>query len=170
MHRSPWLAVAAGLTLVACGQQLTPQQRAVEEQAVGDRLQAWDRAMNNRWMDSLAGVYEHSTSMSVAWPDGHRAEGWEQEQAAEKEFFGNVTYMNLGVQDPIVELLAPTVALVTFHHSTDIMVAGTRQPVTSGQVMQVWIKDPADHLWKIHASEISNAPPAPAAAAPARRH
>lgn len=165
------LLFGAAVLLTACGQDLTPQQRAVEEEAVNGRLQAWDRAMDNRWLDSLAAIYDHSASMSVAWPDGHRTRGWDQERLAENEFFSSISFMNLGVQDPVTVVLSPDVAVTTFHHSTDVIVSGVRQPVTSGQATFVWVRDPAEKLealhWKLHTAQWSVTPVPAATAAPA---
>jgi hypothetical protein len=150
----------------------------VEEEAVGARLQTWARGMNNRWIDTIAAVYEHSSTMTVAWPTGRVSKGWDDERNAEKEFFESISFMNLGVQNPSTVIISPTVAVTTFLHSTDIVINGQRQPVTSGPATFVWVKDlseqkPADQ-WKLHAAQWSSVAPAaaPAAApskAPAKR-
>ena len=173
------LAVFAAVAFVACSSDLTPQQRAVEEEAVGTRLQLWAKALNNRWVDSIAAVYEHTPTMTVAWPNGRVSKGWDDERQAEKDFFESISYMNLGVQNAVTVVVSPTVAVTTFRHSTDIVTNGVRQPVTSGPAMIVWVKDLSEpkqqEQWKIHAAQWSDvaapaAPATPAAAkAPAKR-
>ena len=172
------LMLLAAVAFVACSQDLSPQQRAVEEESIGTRLQMWARGMNNRWVDTIAAVYEHSATMTVSWPTGRVARGWDDERAAEKDFFESISFMNLGVQNPSTVILSPTVAVTTFRHSTDIVINGNRQPVTSGPATFVWVKDlteakPQDQ-WKLHAAQWSNAvtqappPAAPPSKAPAK--
>jgi ketosteroid isomerase-like protein len=175
MKRSALLILAAA-AFAACAQNLTPQERAVEEEAVRTRLQAWDRAMNNRLLDSLAAIYDHSAGTSVAWAGGPRARGWDQVQTAMKDFFGSMSYMNFGVQDPVIDIVSPTVAVATFRHSTDVITSGVRQPVTNGQATLVWLKDPSeqrvDQRWKLHTVQVSVTPaaaPTAQQAAPATR-
>lgn len=173
------LILLAAVAFVACSSDdLTPQQRAVEEEAVGTRLQSWAKAMNNRWIDSIAAAYDHSATMSAAWPDGKRTHGWDEERLAQRAFYESIQFMNLGVQDPRIEILTPTVAITTFRHSTDIIVAGVRQPVTSGLATFVWIKDLTEQnrsqQWKLHTAEWANsekaaAPAAAPSKAPAKR-
>lgn len=164
------LIVSVAAVFAACAGNLTPQERAVEEEAVRARLQAWDKAMNNRGLDSLTAIYDHSSGTSVAWAGGRRARGWDQVQASMKDFFGSISYMNFGVQDPVIDIISPTVAVTTFHHSTDVITSGIRQPVTNGEATLVWLKDPSeqrvDQRWKLHTVQVSVAPAAAPAAGP----
>ena len=128
--------------------------------------------MNNRWIDSIAAAYDHSATMSVQWPDGKWTHGWDEERLQEKAFYESISFMNLGVQDPRIEILSPTVAVATFRHSTDIIVSGQRQPVTSGLATFVWIKDLTEPnramQWKLHTAEWANSTVAAPAAAPTK--
>ncbi len=67
--------------------------------------------------------------------------------------------MNFVMQSPEVQLLSPTVALVTFRHSTDIFRRQRRQPVSSGYGTMVWRREGDRPEWKIIAEHISLNPP-----------
>ncbi len=126
------------------------RERAVEGQAVEERFHAFVRLMNNAKVDSVLAFYNQSPGLRVMWSDGTRAEGYEAAEQAWKDFYSNINYMNFVAQNPEVEVLSKDVALTTFRHSTDVVLAGgQRMPVSSGQGAIVWVKDRANE-WKVH--------------------
>jgi ketosteroid isomerase-like protein len=165
-----------GLTcigLAACGQPITRQDRAVEQQRVQDRVAGWARAFSNRDRDSLASFYDTTPQFTFAWADGRRTSGWEDESKAQQEFFANVTQTNLVLQDVTVEVFSPTVALATFRHSADFIVGGSggnpARNYFTGLGTMVWTKPDPKGLWVLHAGQLSATPPPPAPAGPAGR-
>lgn len=158
MSRFPVL-LAAAMVVAACGsQQLTQRERAVESQRVQSQLSTWSRLLANRDRDSLGTMYEHSPELSVAWADGVRTRGWDNESRALDQFVDSLNSFNFVIQDPAVEVLSPNVALTTFRYSVDAIHANTARDVYSGQGTVVWVKDPKTDAWLIHTAELSRAP------------
>jgi hypothetical protein len=163
------LTVALAVALVACGpQQLTRQELAVEEQALQRQVQLWEQSLNSVKPDSIALVYQRSPAFSAAWPDGKRTRGWDEEEQAQRDFAARTTAYNFDVQDPVIEVLSPNVALTTFGHTTDIADSVSGRALYSGRGTIVWVKDPTDKVWKIHTLQVSRTP-APAAQPAGRR-
>jgi hypothetical protein len=169
MRWSTVLTLALAAALVACGpQQLSRQELAVEEAALEQQVQLWERSVNSVKPDSMALAYEHSPAFSAAWPDGMRTRGWDEEEAAQREFTSRTSAYNFDVQDPVIEILAPNVAVTTFSHTTDVADSLSGRALYSGRGTIVWVKDPADKIWKIHTLQVSRTP-APAQPAGRRR-
>lgn len=144
------LALSCGC-LLACQQDLTRRERAVEGQLVEERFNNFVRFMNNAKVDSVLAFYHESPSLTIMWPDGRRAEGYPAAEQAWRDFYGSINYMNFVPQNPRFEVLSLDVALTTFRHSTDIVsVGGDRLPVTSGQGAIVWVRDQKGSEWKVH--------------------
>ncbi len=158
--------------LAACQPSMSRQERAVEEQVIRDQLTAWTRAFTNRQQDSLAMFYHQSPDLTVAWPDGKRSSGWEEEQQAQRAFFSQAGQVNLVLQDVRVEVFTPTLAQVTFRHTADLIVGdiNPQRRYFTGSGTMIWMKPDARGSWVIHTEQISETPAAPPApAAPARR-
>ena len=169
MRRSVLLPLALAAALAACGpRQLSQQEMAVEEGAIRSRISLWERSLNSLKPDSMELVYEHSSAFSAAWPDGKRTSGWEEEAQALRDFAARTTALNFDVQDPVIEILSPTVALTAFSHTADVTDSLSGRALYSGRGTIVWVKDPADQVWKIHRVQVSRTP-APAAPAGRRR-
>ena len=154
----PWALAAA---LLACAPQLSQQDRAVEEQAIQRQVQLWEQSLISIKPDSMALVYERSPAFTAAWPDGRRTRGWDQEEEAQREFAARTTAFNFDVQDPVIEILTPNVALTTFSHTTDVTDSLSGRALYSGRGTIVWVKDPTDKTWKIHTLQVSRTPAAP---------
>ncbi|MBI4421435.1 MAG: nuclear transport factor 2 family protein [Gemmatimonadetes bacterium] len=165
MTRS-FLLAACG-ALLGCGPRLSMTERAVVEQAVRARLDGWVTAINNRSPDGLASFYYRGPELAVAWSDGRRTRGWEQESAAQKEFLGKLSQINFTLSDPVIDPLTAQVAVATYGVSID-MVSNDQRSVTAGQGTSVWVKDPADDMWRIRALQTARKELAPPAQ-PARR-
>lgn len=159
MSRALLCLAAAGVLLAGCASQnLTPTERAAQEQTLKNRFATWARVLSNRDRDSLSMLYEHSPDVTVAWSDGTRTRGWDAESQALGAFLGGVMSLNFVVQDPETTILDRSVALTTFRYSADVVRNDTRRDVYSGQGTLVWAKDAQDGLWKIRAEELSRAP------------
>lgn len=169
MRWSKLLPLALAVALVACApQSLTRQDRAVEEQLIQGRVQLWEQSLNTLKPDSMALTYEHSPDFSAAWADGKRTRGWEQEAQAQKDFIARTKSYNFDLQEPVIEVLTPAWAVVTFRHASDVADSLSGRALYSGQGTMVWRKDPTDKTWKIHTLQVSRTP-APAQAAGRRR-
>lgn len=171
MRRHMLLIAVGGLALAACQPRgMTRQEMAVQEQAVAARVDAWAKAFSNRQRDSLATFYEQSDFFTMAWPDGERTASWDEEAAKQMAFFGQANQLNLVLQDPQVEVLGTTVALVTFRHAMDVIVGevNPERRYFTGQGTTVWVRADESAPWVIRAGQISETPQPPAPA-PARR-
>lgn len=158
MTRSVVLTGVAALLLTGCAQEMSRAERAVQEQIVEDRLEAWSLALNNRDLDTLAAYYHQDPSLTVAWPDGRRTRGWLEEQAAQEEFFGGILSLNVVPQDRVVEVLGARAAVATFRYSADIVLANTDRDIFSGQGTILWTKPEGTTEWVIHAEHLSRNP------------
>lgn len=151
------LAGIAGVVLASCSPTMTPQDRAVEAQLVRDRTTAWVRAYNNRAVDSLATYYLQTADLTVVWPGGQRASGWEEESGIQRDYFRELRTVNMVAQDVRVEVLGMAAALVTFRHSTD-EIRGSDRDLYAGQGTLVWVKPEPRAPWVIRAQHLSRAP------------
>jgi hypothetical protein len=159
MRWSKLLPLALAVALVACApRHLTQQQRAVEEQVLQGRVQLWEQAMNTLKPDSMGMLYEQSPGFSEAWPDGQLTRGWDQQGQALKDFAARTKSFNFDVQDPVIDILTPAVAVVTFRHASDVADSVSARALYSGLGTMVWVKDPSDKVWKIHTLEMSRNP------------
>src|SRR5574341_1082865 len=118
MRRSLLLPLALAAALAACGPKLSQQDMVVEEGAIKEQITLWEQSLNSVKPDSMALVYEHTPAFSAAWPDGKRTSSWEEEEQTQRDFASRTTAFNFDVQDPVIEILSPTVALTAFSHST----------------------------------------------------
>lgn len=168
MRYSNLLPRLACLGLMACGSgaQLTNQEMAVEQQALNSLLAEWERAVNSLKPDSMALHVHRDPGFVGIWSDGRRTTGWEAESTATMEFVGRTSALNLDVQNPNTQVLSRSVAFTTFRHTIDLTDSVVGRQLFSGFGTLVWVKDPADRSWKIHARQISRNPLAPA---PTRR-
>lgn len=171
MRRSKLLPGLACLGLLGCApsEQLTPAERAVEEQMLAGRVTAWEQAVNSRNFDSVTMFYHKDPGMVGLWSEGRRAQGWEAESTVTVEFLRRTTDLNFDIQDPSTQILSRSVALTTFRHAIDLTDSVAGRQLYSGFGTLVWVKDPADGEWKIHSRQISRNPPPPAQPAGRRR-
>lgn len=158
MRRSVLLAGVTAAVLSGCAQEMSRSERSVQEQILRDRLTAWSRVLNNRDADSLAAFYHQVPDLTVAWPDGRRTRGWEEESAAQREFFRGVATMNFVVQDAAVEVLGFNAALTTFRYSADLFLTSTEREIFSGLGTLVWTRPEGSNTWAIHLEHISRTP------------
>lgn len=167
MRSSNLLLCLACLSLAACAprEQLTTAELAVEEQILNGMIENWERVVNSRKVDSMT-MFNHKVPGFVGiWSDGRRTLGWEAESLATEEFVARTTAFNLDVQEPNVQVLTRSVALTTFRHALDLTDSLTGRALFPGYGTIIWMKDPADGMWKVHARQISRNPAPP----PARR-
>lgn len=155
MVRALLLAGVAGIALTGCAQEMSRAERSVQEQILSDRLTGWSRTLNNRDADSLAAFYHQAGTLTVAWPDGRRTRGWEEEAAAQQEFFRGIATLNIALQDQAVEVLDSDVAVTTFRYSADLILTSTDRDIFSGQGTLVWVKPEGSDTWVIHAEHLS---------------
>jgi hypothetical protein len=143
--------VILAVTLAACGgsDPATDPPVAAEVQA---RFQAWVRAWNAARPEGLEPFYLHKGHLSVAWPNGERSRGWEEEAAMQRRILPTVTAMNLDARQPAVVLVRGNLALVTFPFTMDMLAGGTRQ-IGPGQGMMLWQKEGG--TWVIYAAQLS---------------
>jgi ketosteroid isomerase-like protein len=156
MRRSILSTAIVSVALLGCGSpDLTRQQRAVEEQSVERRVNDWTKALNNKELEDLAGMYVNSPDLTVMWLEGAKAVGFEEYEAMTADFYGRASFMNFAAQSPHVDVLSSTVAIVTFRHSVDVQWFDTRRDVWAGFGTLVFVKDSEDGLWRIHTQHIS---------------
>lgn len=161
MRRSHLMLVLASVAVVGCSTELSLRTRAEAEQAVQARVDTWVRAMNNMDLDSLLVLHSQTPELTVIWADGTVAHGWEEEEQLHEQALQGVDRVNFGVQNIEIQVLSRDIALVTFRHSTDVILAdGERGTPTAGFVTMVWTEDPADGEWKILMEHHSVRPPA----------
>ncbi len=156
MRRSMLSTAIVSVALLGCEPpDLTRQQRAVEEQFVQGRVNAWRTALNNKEPENLAGMYENSPDLTVMWLEGAKTVGFDEYEDMIADFFRRSVFMNFAAQSPHVEVLSSTVAIVTFRHSVDVQWFDTRRDVWAGYGTLVFVKDSEDGLWKIYTQHIS---------------
>ena len=155
MRWSTCSVAIAGVFLLGCeAPELTRQQRAVDEEALQNLVTAWATALNNRVLEDLAPLYVHSPDLSVLWIEGNTATGFEEFDQMMQDFYGRAEFMNFALQNPEVDVLTATVALVTFRHSMDIRWFDTRRDVWGGHGTLVLTKDPVDERWRIRRQHV----------------
>lgn len=159
MMRSLLLIGVVAAVLAGCSRSITRQERAVQEQALSERVAEWARTLNNRGQNALAEFYYQGPELTVAWPTGNRTRGWEEKSAALADFFHSVARLNIVVQEVTIDLITHDVALATFRHSADIILTTTDRDIFTGQGTMVWVKDPDDEIWRIRAEQVSRDPP-----------
>lgn len=155
---------AALLTMLAglgCADTLTRQERAVAREIVAGRFEIWTRAVNNRSLDSIDGMYLNDPDIEVISALGNRAIGFEEVQRQTRDFYRAIDYLNFVPVDPIVEVIAPDAATLIFRHSTTTDYRNSARVVAAGSGLMVWAKDPSDGLWKIRTELISQHASAP---------
>ncbi len=157
MLRTTLLVAVVCAAAAGCSPQLTRQERAVQERILSDRMTAWARVLNNRDRDSLAIFYDQVPELTVAWPDGRRTHGWEEQAEAVRDFFRVVARINRVVQEEAIDVLSLDVAVATFRHSTDIILMTTDREIFTGQGTLVWVRNEARD-WVIHLEHISRNP------------
>lgn len=157
------VAALAALAGAACAGELSPHQRAVEQQILEDRLASWTRLMNNQALDSLGQSYRHDSTLTATGPDGRRSRGWIEHEAALRAMFQAVSTLNLVVQDPHIDLLSSDVAVVTFRYSMDQILRNELRDVFAGRGTQVWVRDHGAGRWVIAASHLARTPTGPTA-------
>ncbi len=160
MRWSRLSAFVASVAVLGCSApSLTPKQRAVEEQFVADRLNEWATSLNNREIEDLTALYQDAPVLSVVWPSGRRAIGFEEQQQAIQDLYNLAQYMNFVTQSPTTEILSPGWAVTAFRYSLDTRYFDTRRELWAGFGTLVWIKDATDGLWRIHLQHMSVNPP-----------
>jgi ketosteroid isomerase-like protein len=171
MWRKQLVLAAVGLLAGCMPSKLSRQDLAVEEQALDARVNGWAKAFSNQQLDSLATYYEQSDMLSMAWPDGQVSQTWEEEAAFQKAFFDAAGQVNLVVQDLGIEVVSPTIAIMTFRHATDVITEqGTPQRrYFTGVGTLVWMRANARSPWLIHTGQLSETPAAPQPPPPAAR-
>ncbi len=157
MPLSKLLLVVTCTMLLACAQsELTRREAMLDQQVVIERVNAWQRLMNNARVDSVLTFYHQQPEMKVLWSDGRRSEGWEETEQAIRELYGSIQYLNFVISELEVQVLAKGIAQATFRHSTDVVGRDNRRrPVDAGHGLLVWMRDPDDRVWKIHTANLS---------------
>ncbi len=161
MTLSRLLLVVTCAMMLACTQSdLTRREAMRDQQVVIERVNAWQRLMNNARVDSVLTFYHQEPELKVLWGDGRRTEGWEATEQAIRDFYGNIQYMNFVISELEVQVLARGIAQATFRHSTDVVGRDNRRlPVAAGHGLLIWMKDPDQNVWKIHTADLAVAQP-----------
>ena len=156
MRWSTLCVVLSGAAVVGCEPPtFTLQQRAVEEQFINNRLSVWTTALNNGDQDTLIGLYDTSAWLSVVWPDGRSAIGFDELEQSIADTYNLWDMVNYGPISPDVDIIDERVAVVNYRHSLDIRFVDTRRQVSSGHTTLVFVKDEEDGLWRIRRQHIS---------------
>jgi len=148
MPRVLLLTAVLAVSLAGCERRLSLSERTRAEQVVRARLEAWVLTVNSREVDSLGAFYHRGPELTVAWSDGRRTRGWEEETARQREFLSGVSQITLAIRDVMVDVLAQDVALATYGLSLDLTSPQGRE-VSAGPGTIVWVRDPADNVWRI---------------------
>ena len=151
------LPIGLAILTIGCAQPLSRPDRAVQQQIVQDRMTEWARAFNSKDLAQLATFYHQDLEVTVAWPDGRRTRGWDEESVMQEQFFLQVNRMNLVLQDPTVRVFTKEIAIVTFRHSDDIVSMNTDRDIYAGQGTMVWQRG-EDDIWRIRAQHLSRDP------------
>ncbi len=160
MRWSKLSVFVASVAVLGCtAPRLTPRQRAVEEQFVGDRMNEWTTALNNREIETLTALYQNEPGLSVIWPSGQRSLGYEDQQRAVQDMYNMAQYMNFVTQSPETEILSADWAVTTYRYSLDVRYFDTRRELWSGFGTLLWNKDATDGLWRIRLQHLSVTPP-----------
>jgi ketosteroid isomerase-like protein len=160
------LAIGMVGVLVACQPAaMTRQERSVQEQAVQGRLNDWAKAFSNREANALATFYDSTETTMMAWPDGERTTGWEAEAAKERQFFQMARQVNFVLQNPVVEVLSPTLAITMFRHAMDLIIGdvNSERVYFTGLGTLVWTRPNDKGTWVITVGQVSETAPPRAA-------
>lgn len=157
MPLSRLLLVVTCTMLLACTQsELTRREALLDQQVVVERVNAWQRTMNNAKIDSLLTFYHQEPEVKVMWPDGRRSDGWDETEQGIRDLYGSIQYMNFVISELEVQVLAKGIAQATFRHSTDVVGRdNVRRPVAAGHGLLIWMRDSGDKVWKIHTAELA---------------
>jgi len=147
------LVAVLALAVAACGGG-DPVDDAGAASEVEGRFAAWVRAWNSYNPANLEPFYIHKPHLAVAWPNGERTRGWDEESQFQRDFLPTVMGMNLQVREPSIVMVRNDLALVTFGLSLD-MFAGGRRQIGPGQGMMLWQKEGG--VWRIYAAQLSYA-------------
>lgn len=161
MRRQVLVVVAAGAALAACQPRtMTRQEIAAQEQAVQGKVNAWATAFANQQRDSLATFYSQTAALTMAWPDGERTMGWDEEAAKQMQFFNEARQVNFVLQDPRTRILSPTTAVTTFRHSMDIIIGDVNpeRHYFPGQGTLLWARADDQSPWVIQVGQVSQTP------------
>jgi hypothetical protein len=151
MRRATIVLLLTAGTALGCAQQMSTRDMLVEQQALEGRLAAWVTAQNNAKIDSVMLYYDSVPELKVIWPGGQSAEGWDEVHKFITDFYGGIQYENFVLTQKSTEVLDEHAAVTVFRHSTDVVQrGGNRLPLTAGNGVLVWVKDPHDRTWKIH--------------------
>jgi ketosteroid isomerase-like protein len=164
------LAIGMVGVVVACQPAaMTRQERGVQEQAVESRLNDWAKAFSNREANALATFYDSTETTTMAWPDGDRTNGWEAEAEKERQFFQAARQVNFVVQNSVVDVVSPTVAITTFRHAMDLIIGDVNpeRVYFTGLGTLVWTRPNDKATWVISVGQVSETAPPRAAL---RRH
>ena len=160
MRRSFLLVAFASIALTACTRELSLRGLSEAQQEVQGRFDAWVLAMNNMDLTIMVQMSNAVPELTVISADGQVAHGSEEAEALHQRSFEGVDRINFGVQNVEIQILTRRIALVTFRHSTDIILTnGERAAPNAGYVSMVWLKDRADNQWKVHMEHHSINPP-----------
>ena len=154
------LGLASAVLLAACqpSLELTTQQRNIETRIVEDRIDEWAQAINNRELETVAGMYEESEGVVVSWPDGTRAVGSEEATRALNDYFNGIQFLSMGPQNVAVHVLNRQVAVASFRFSMDVVHNDTRRDPFSGQGTLVWTHENDADEWQIRIQHLGRNP------------
>jgi uncharacterized protein DUF4440 len=151
--RKRGLVAVLALAVAACGGGGPVDDPGAASEVEG-RFTAWVRAWNTFNPANLEPFYVHRTHLSVAWPNGERMRGWDEESQYQKNFLGTVMVMNLQPRDVSYVMVRRDLGLVTFGFSLD-MFAGGRRQIGPGQGTMLWQKEGG--VWRIISAQLSYA-------------
>lgn len=155
--RTIWAGVGCAAMMGCGGGGLSPTQETVSRDEIRELLTTWTRQVTNQDLDSILAMYHDDPGLVVAWSNGDRARGLAEYGPQIQAFVENAEFLNLDPQNPLVDVLAPNVALSSFRYTIDLRLTdGTRDPY-AGQATLVWVRDAAG-AWKIHNQIFSRNP------------
>ena len=64
------------------------------------RVSAWTKALNNKELEDLAGMYQNSPDLTVMWLEGAKTVGFEEYETMIADFYGRARFMNFAAQSP----------------------------------------------------------------------
>ncbi|MGH7753174.1 MAG: YybH family protein [Gemmatimonadales bacterium] len=147
------LVAALALTVAACGGS-EPVDDPGAASEVEERFAQWVRAWNSFNPANLEPFYIQKRHLTVAWPNGERMRGWEEESEYQRNFLATVMVMNLQPRDATFVMIHGNLALITFGFSLD-MAAGGRRQIGPGQATMLWQKEGG--VWRIYSAQLSYA-------------
>lgn len=151
MRHTSLILIAICLLLACSREDTSVRQRFLAQSSVSVQFENWSRVFNNMDQDSLALIYHQVRELRVVHSDGSMSRGWTEERERLSEFFNAVERLNLVTEGLETEVINKDLVLATFRYDLSVQrVDGQRDPRLSGPGTMVWIKDPADEIWKIH--------------------